>query len=109
MNPFAEQEAWEDHQIQKATLEYGSKTKKQLSDDYQFVFEDQIEFIKATVVEGDKFDDELATESLDESNAKSALEKLQEDRKTLPIYPYRDELLKAINEHQPSNVRMRRD
>ncbi|KAB5524700.1 hypothetical protein DKX38_022449 [Salix brachista] len=122
MNPFAEQEAWEDHQIQKATLEYGSKTKKQLSDDYQFVFEDQIEFIKATVVEGDKFDDELATESLDESNAKSALEKLQstrkhviycyvvnyhlcflffqEDRKTLPIYPYRDELLKAINEHQ---------
>ncbi|KAJ6687733.1 PRE-MRNA-SPLICING FACTOR ATP-DEPENDENT RNA HELICASE DEAH8-RELATED [Salix koriyanagi] len=77
MNPFAEQEAWEDHQIQKATLEYGSKTKKQLSDDYQFVFEDQIEFIKATVVEGDKFDDELATESLDESNAKSALEKLQ--------------------------------
>ncbi|KAJ6759790.1 hypothetical protein OIU79_024783 [Salix purpurea] len=66
MNPFAEQEAWEDHQIQKATLEYGSKTKKQLSDDYQFVFEDQIEFIKATVVEGDKFDDELATESLDE-------------------------------------------
>lgn len=73
------------------------------------MFEDQIEFIKATVVEGDKvylifpfllnlkwsfnfllqfsypcffffdmqFDDELATESLDESNAKSALEKLQ--------------------------------
>ncbi|KAG5229512.1 pre-mRNA-splicing factor ATP-dependent RNA helicase [Salix suchowensis] len=100
MNPFAEQEAWEDHQIQKATLKYGSKNKKQSSDDYQFVFEDQIEFIKATVVEGDKFDDELATESLDESNAKSALEKLQEDRKTLPIYPYRDELLKAINEHQ---------
>ncbi|XP_034925449.1 pre-mRNA-splicing factor ATP-dependent RNA helicase DEAH1 isoform X1 [Populus alba] len=100
MNPFAEQEAWEDHQIQKATLKYGSKNKKQISDDYQFVFEDQIEFIKATVEEGDKFDDELATESLEESNAKSALEKLQEDRKTLPIYPYRDELLKAINDHQ---------
>ncbi|KAJ6373548.1 hypothetical protein OIU78_029265 [Salix suchowensis] len=25
MNPFAEQEAWEDHQIQKATLKYGSQ------------------------------------------------------------------------------------
>ncbi|KAJ6340697.1 hypothetical protein OIU77_008452 [Salix suchowensis] len=87
MNPFAEQEAWEDHQILLVFV-------------FRFVFEDQIEFIKATVVEGDKFDDELATESLDESNAKSALEKLQEDRKTLPIYPYRDELLKAINEHQ---------
>ncbi|KAJ6677395.1 hypothetical protein OIU85_010553 [Salix viminalis] len=64
MNPFAEQEAWEDHQILLVFV-------------FRFVFEDQIEFIKATVVEGDKFDDELATESLDESNAKSALEKLQ--------------------------------
>ena len=71
MNPFAEQEAWEDHQIrngilhkitfkqthhvllsyflifldvliffthhfaEKATLKYGSKNKKQSSDDYQ--------------------------------------------------------------------------
>ncbi|CAK7323257.1 unnamed protein product [Dovyalis caffra] len=77
MNPFAEQEAWEDYQIRKATLKYGSKNKKLISDDYQFVFEDQIEFIKASVVGGDKFDDELPTESLDESDAISASEKLQ--------------------------------
>ena len=25
---------------------------------------------------------------------------LQDDRKTLPVYPYRDELLQAINDHQ---------
>lgn len=24
----------------------------------------------------------------------------QEDRKTLPVYPYREELLKAVNDHQ---------
>ncbi|GLT72453.1 hypothetical protein SLA2020_443870 [Shorea laevis] len=100
MNPFAEQEAWEEHQIGKATLKYGSKNKKQISDDYQFVFEDQIDFIKASVMDGDNIDDEESIESLEKSMAKSALEKLQEDRKTLPIYPYRDELLKAIDDHQ---------
>lgn len=50
MNPFAEQEAWEEHQIGKASMKFGSKNKKQ-ADDYQFVFEDQIEFIKASVME----------------------------------------------------------
>ncbi|RXH96420.1 hypothetical protein DVH24_008924 [Malus domestica] len=100
MNPFAEQEAWEDHQIGKATLKFGSKNKKQMSDDYQFVFEDQIEFIKASVMDGDKFDDDGEPSELVESRAKSALEKLQEDRKTLPIYTYRESLLDAIEKHQ---------
>ncbi|EEF39675.1 ATP-dependent RNA helicase, putative [Ricinus communis] len=100
MNPFAEQEAWEDYQIGKATLKFGSKNKKQISDDYQFVFEDQIEFIKASVMDGDKFDDQLPAESLDNSMEKSAFEKIQEDRKSLPIYKYRDELLAAIEKFQ---------
>jgi pre-mRNA-splicing factor ATP-dependent RNA helicase DHX16 len=52
MNPFAEQEAWEDHQIGKATLKFGAKN-KQASDDYQFVFEDQINFIKESVMAGE--------------------------------------------------------
>ncbi|KAJ7978712.1 ATP-dependent RNA helicase [Quillaja saponaria] len=100
MNPFAEQEAWEEHQIGKATLKYGSKNKTQISDDYQFVFEDQIDFIKASVMDGDEYDHEQPVEALEKSRAKSALEKLQEDRKTLPIFPYREELLKAVDEHQ---------
>ncbi|XP_031118889.1 pre-mRNA-splicing factor ATP-dependent RNA helicase DEAH1-like isoform X3 [Ipomoea triloba] len=100
MNPFAEQEAWEDHQISKATLKFGSKDTKAKSEDYQFVFEDQIDFIKAAVMEGVNVDQEYAVDELETSVAKSAFEKLQADRKTLPIYPYRDELLQAINDHQ---------
>ncbi|XP_020225788.1 pre-mRNA-splicing factor ATP-dependent RNA helicase DEAH1 [Cajanus cajan] len=100
MNPFAEQEAWEEHQIGKATLKYGSKNKKQVSDDYQYVFEDQIDFIKASVMDGDKFDYEEMEDSLEKSRAKSALEALQDERKKLPIHPYRDELLQAVQEHQ---------
>ena len=76
------------------------KNKKQTTDDYQFVFEDQIEFIKASVMDGYKFDNELSTESPKTSKAKSELEKLQEDRKTFPIYPYRDDLLQAVEQYQ---------
>ncbi|KAK2658288.1 hypothetical protein Ddye_004821 [Dipteronia dyeriana] len=99
MNPFAEQEAWEEHQMGKAAMKYGSKNKKQMSDDYQFLFEDQIKFIKASVIDGDKFD-VLPGEVLEKSMEKSALQILQEDRKTLPIYPYHDELLQAVQEYQ---------
>ncbi|KAG2394356.1 Pre-mRNA-splicing factor ATP-dependent RNA helicase [Vigna angularis] len=100
MNPFAEQEAWEEHQIGKARLKYGSKNKKQVSDDYQYVFEDQIDFIKASVMEGDKFDYEEPEDSLEKFRAMSALEALQEERKKLPMYHYRDELLQAVHDHQ---------
>ncbi|KAJ8451438.1 hypothetical protein Cgig2_017829 [Carnegiea gigantea] len=77
MNPFAEQDAWEEHQIGKATLKFGSKDKKQSADSYEFVFEDQIDFIKASVMEGDKIEDEMLTESLEESKANFTLEKLK--------------------------------
>ncbi|KAI4343938.1 hypothetical protein L6164_011226 [Bauhinia variegata] len=100
MNPFAEQEAWEDYQIGKARLKFGSKNKKQASDDYQFVFEDQIDFIKESVMDGDPFDDEEIAHSLEKSRAKSELEALQEERKKLPIYSYRDDLLQAVHDHQ---------
>ncbi|KAL8529449.1 hypothetical protein ACS0TY_006761 [Phlomoides rotata] len=100
MNPFAEQEAWEDHQIDKATLKFGSKDNRQKHDDYEFVFEDQIDFIKATVMDGVNVEQELSVDSPEASTAKTALEKLQSDRKTLPIYPYMDQLLQAVNDHQ---------
>ncbi|KAI3839551.1 hypothetical protein MKX03_028571 [Papaver bracteatum] len=97
MNPFAEQEAWEAHQSGKADLRYGSKN-KQMSDDYQYVFEDQIDFIQASVLDGEKYEDQLPIP--DSSSDKSDLQKFQGDRKTLPIYEYREKLLKAIEDHQ---------
>ncbi|CAA7395462.1 unnamed protein product [Spirodela intermedia] len=100
MNPFAEQEAWEEHQIGKATLKFGSRDRKKETEDYQYVFEDGINFIKESVMEGIKDEDELLEETLEQSAASSMSLKLQDDRKTLPIYKYRDDLLKAVDEHQ---------
>ncbi|KAL9308060.1 putative RNA helicase [Arabidopsis thaliana] len=100
MNPFAEQEAWEDHQIGKATLKFGAKN-KQASDDYQFVFEDQINFIKESVMAGENYEDAMDAKQKSQDLAeKTALEELQEVRRSLPIYTYRDQLLKAVEEHQ---------
>ncbi|OUZ99232.1 Helicase [Macleaya cordata] len=94
MNSCAEQEAWEEHQIGKATLKFGSKKKRQMSDDHQFVFEDQIEFIKASVMDGVKVFQRLS------SSALLIFHLWLDERKTLPIYPYREELLKAVKEYQ---------
>ncbi|KAK4486391.1 hypothetical protein RD792_009065 [Penstemon davidsonii] len=99
MNPFAEQEAWEEHQIGKATLKFGSKDikKQQKYDDYEFVFGD---FIKAAVMDGVNVDQEELLSSVPSPTVKTTFEKIQSDRKTLPVYPYREELLRAINDHQ---------
>ncbi|XP_010499796.1 PREDICTED: pre-mRNA-splicing factor ATP-dependent RNA helicase DEAH1-like [Camelina sativa] len=100
MNPFAEQEAWEDHQIGKATLKFGAKNKK-ASDNYQFVFEDQINFIKESVMAGENYEDDMDAKQKSQDLAeKTALEELQEVRRSLPIYAYREQLLKAVEEHQ---------
>ncbi|CAA7026587.1 unnamed protein product [Microthlaspi erraticum] len=99
MNPFAEQEAWEDHQIGKATLKFGAKN-KQASDDYQFVFEDQINFVKESVMAGENYEDDMHAKKSEDAAEKTALEELQEVRKSLPIYNYREQLLKAVEEHQ---------
>lgn len=99
MDPFAEQEAWEDHQIGKARLKFGSKNKK-ASDDYQFVFEDQINFIKESVMAGENYEDDMHPKEAQDAAEKTALEELQEVRKSLPIYGYREQLLQAVEEHQ---------
>ncbi|KAL5231001.1 hypothetical protein ABZP36_029777 [Zizania latifolia] len=98
MNPFAEQEAWEEHQIGKSKLQFGSKDRKRSSDDYQYVFEDGIDFVKSSVIEGTKLEEDSDQEDADEKDMLKR--ELQDERKTLPIYKFRDELLKAVEEFQ---------
>ncbi|XP_058779387.1 pre-mRNA-splicing factor ATP-dependent RNA helicase DEAH1-like isoform X2 [Vicia villosa] len=94
------EEAWEEHQLRKATLKFGSKNKTRASDDYQFVFEDQIDFIKAYVMKGYKYGFEEKTTLEKYRDRRSVLEALQEERKKLPVYSFRDELLQAVHDHQ---------
>lgn len=99
LNPFAEQEAWEQHQIAKATLKFGAANKGRPEGEYEYVFEDQIDFIKESVLAADE-DAEMEEKKAKQSAAKTAYEKIQEDRKDLPMYKYREDLLQAIRDHQ---------
>ncbi|KAL6221913.1 hypothetical protein ACLB2K_005305 [Fragaria x ananassa] len=102
MNSFEQQKSWEDQQLGKATMKFGSKNKKGVSDEYDFVYEDQIDFVRGFLMEEVKFDDDkqLQSTKLLELSENILKEKLQEERKTLPIFSFRDELLQAVKDHQ---------
>jgi hypothetical protein len=69
------EEAWEEHWIRNATLKWNIwlENKRYLSDDYQYVFQGQIDVIKAW----ERF-----------RGNRSVLEALQGERKNLPIHPF---------------------
>ncbi|MCI30781.1 pre-mRNA-splicing factor ATP-dependent RNA helicase DHX16, partial [Trifolium medium] len=96
-NAVEKEETWEDHQLRKATLKYGSKDKRRVCDDYQLVFEDQTDIIKASMDVDKKFDFKREI-ALEKSRVKRLA--LHEERKKLPIYYFRDEFLRAVHDHQ---------
>ncbi|KAJ4912425.1 RNA helicase family protein [Raphanus sativus] len=84
-----EREAWEDHQAKKATVRFGSKDKKQVCDGFKFVFDEVASFVEAS-----------SEMEVDREESRTVAERGKEDRKMLPIYAYRDELLKLVEENQ---------
>ncbi|XP_019106883.2 pre-mRNA-splicing factor ATP-dependent RNA helicase DEAH1 [Beta vulgaris subsp. vulgaris] len=92
LNLLCEQQKWEQYQIEKATFKFGAQDKS--ADKYEYLFEDEIEFLKAAVMDEDyKFDSSKHKEEM-------LTESHQEKRKALPIYPFRGKLLDAIRDHQ---------
>lgn len=94
----AEQQAWEQHQHGHAKMQFGSLNKKSDRKEYDYVFEDQIDFITEKVLAGENEKEILGAEpTLEAANPQ---EQVQNVRKSLPIYPYREELLQAVDDHQ---------
>ncbi|KAK2442985.1 Pre-mRNA-splicing factor ATP-dependent RNA helicase DEAH1 [Trifolium repens] len=90
------EEAWEDNRMRKASsLKYGSNDKGKVSDEYQLVFEDQTDLIKASYKKFE-FKPEIVFEKL-KATKRSVL---HEERKKLPIYAFRDDFLQAVHDHQ---------
>lgn len=97
---FSEQESWEEQQIRKSQLQFGAKDRGHASDEYELVFEDAIEFVKSAALSGTEPEDDT-DELAEEIDAKVVLQReLQEQRKSLPVYKFKDELLKAIADQQ---------
>lgn len=104
----SEGELWEESQTNKAA---GFRKKKSTkADEYELVFEDQIDFVKLDMNKGydrrsskniSKVKEEEADKSeFAESRPITAHEKILANRKKLPVFPYREELLAAVKDHQ---------
>lgn len=93
-----DQEFWEDEQTHHAVMKFGAKDKEDPSKKFEYVFEDQIDFIQAEMAKGQKPERENDSES--DNEADTEFERIQKQRRGLPVYPYREELIQAITEYQ---------
>ncbi|XP_018416161.1 PREDICTED: putative pre-mRNA-splicing factor ATP-dependent RNA helicase DHX16 isoform X1 [Nanorana parkeri] len=99
--PREEQRRWEEEHIGAASLTFGAKdARARGQQQYDYVMEEDevIQFVSATQMKG------TVEKEDEEAKALSELEKkklsMQEVRRSLPVFPYREDLLKAIAEHQ---------
>ena len=104
---------WEESQTHKATIS-GKRKGKKPEDEYDLVFEDQIDFIMQGTNKGydrrDKKKKAITSRVQEEEEKRKAdpleprpvteHEKILAGRKKLPVYPYREEFLAAVKDHQ---------
>ncbi|KAL7986308.1 hypothetical protein Chor_011474 [Crotalus horridus] len=101
MAPRDEQRRWEEDHIGAAALRFGARDadRRHPRKVYEYVLEDDemIQFVNAVQMRGTNQDKEEKPEL---SQAELKKLSLQEVRRSLPIFPYQEDLLAAIAEHQ---------
>lgn len=94
--PNFEQKKWEQEQLASAMFQFGAKDAK-AKEEYELLLDDQIDFIQALTMEGSK---EKKDKKPEISEAERQKMDIQETRRSLPVYPFKDDLIAAIHEHQ---------
>ncbi|KAI9769541.1 MAG: hypothetical protein M1840_004019 [Geoglossum simile] len=100
---ITEQEEWEREQTAKAKAQI-TRIERVDEGDYEYVFDDaqKINFIMDSRLEGDgkpiTKEERFLQEQLKAAEKKAA--SIEETRKSLPIYTFRDELLTAVEQYQ---------
>jgi pre-mRNA-splicing factor ATP-dependent RNA helicase DHX16 len=103
-----EQEQWEEDQVKTAMVHFGAKDRKSKADEYDLVFEDQIDFISNELMKGTRkpSDQDALHSAPDDSDDDDAVvcltehEKLLKVRRSLPVFPFREEFLAAVQENK---------
>ncbi|XP_072331461.1 pre-mRNA-splicing factor ATP-dependent RNA helicase DHX16 [Scyliorhinus torazame] len=98
--PRDEQKRWEEEHMDAALLKFGARDARERNKqkEYEFVLEEDemIDFVTTVTMQGTVTKDEKA----ELSEAEKQKVSLQEVRRSLPVFPYRQDLLTAIAEHQ---------
>ncbi|KAG5675858.1 hypothetical protein PVAND_005726 [Polypedilum vanderplanki] len=93
--PHSEQRKWEAEQLASARFKFGAKDAKQ-QQEYELLLEDEIEFVQVLTMDGSKEKDRKP----EITEAQKIKMDIEETKKSLPVYPFRDDLIRAIEEHQ---------
>lgn len=98
--PHYEQRKWEEEQMSSAVFKFGARDAKERKykeelKEYDLVLDDQIEFIQALQMPGDRQDDKP---KITEAERKRL--SIKETKESLPVYTYREQLLQAVKDHQ---------
>ncbi|KDR82656.1 hypothetical protein GALMADRAFT_32856, partial [Galerina marginata CBS 339.88] len=93
---------WETSQTQHSTFKTGAMDKKEVADDYEYVFDESqtIKFVMESSLPGVGMTpaEKLLQAQIDEAEKRAKT--IEETRKNLPIYAYKEQLIEAIKEHQ---------
>ncbi|KAJ6222574.1 hypothetical protein RDWZM_001119 [Blomia tropicalis] len=99
--PGSEQNKWEEERMGSASLRFGAKdaNKRNKSKEYDLLVDGlEIDFVKTLTHAGDKSEFEDVEPELTEKEKRKL--SIEETRKSLPIFPFREDLLEAIRDHQ---------
>ncbi|KAL4080949.1 pre-mRNA splicing factor [Scleroderma citrinum] len=94
---------WEASQTRHSTFKMGAMDKPELMDHYEYVFDESqtIKFVMDQTMKGEGMmsaKDKMLQQQIEEAEKRA--KNIEETRKSLPIYTYREDLLAAIKEHQ---------
>ncbi|KAH9480275.1 Pre-mRNA-splicing factor ATP-dependent RNA helicase-like protein cdc28 [Psilocybe cubensis] len=95
---------WEASQTMHSTFKTGAMDKKEIVDDYDYVFDESqtIQFVLESSLPGVGTSltpaEKLLQAQIDEAEKRART--IEETRKNLPIYTYKEQLIEAIKEHQ---------
>uniref|UniRef100_A0A8C1WUM3 Pre-mRNA-splicing factor ATP-dependent RNA helicase DHX16 n=1 Tax=Cyprinus carpio TaxID=7962 RepID=A0A8C1WUM3_CYPCA len=100
-----EQGRWEEARVATATLQFGAREErerriKEEQEKYQLILEEEemINFVSTAITMKGTLSEMESEPEL--SQAEKQKQSIQEVRRSLPIFPYREDLLAAIRDHQ---------
>ncbi|KAH8400605.1 hypothetical protein KR222_008380 [Zaprionus bogoriensis] len=94
--PNSEQKKWEAEQLASARFQFGARDIK-AEEEYELLLDDQIDFIQALTLDGNR---EKAAKAPELTEVERKRLTIEETRKSLPVYPFKDDLIAAVREHQ---------
>ncbi|BFZ20424.1 hypothetical protein BsWGS_23462 [Bradybaena similaris] len=93
----SEQSRWEEEHLNAALMKFGAKdAKEKKSKKYEVIMDDEIEFVQTLKMPGTVKDKKESSRDIKEAKKMS----IEETKKSLPIYPFKKDLIQAVREHQ---------